>query len=99
MTSNRRISRGTIRTALGGAALCAAIATSAGCQWFNREQAQPLTADAFTAQRVEGRANPEPIDRPGQVIVGGVKPPEAEPAAPAAPEPHRARDISAAVRE
>jgi peptidyl-prolyl cis-trans isomerase C len=43
-----------------------------GC---NREAAQPLTGDAFVSKRVEGRADPEPIDTPGQVIVGGVKPP------------------------
>lgn len=45
------------------------------CGGCNREAAQPLTADAFIAKRVEGRADPEPIDTPGQVIVGGVKPP------------------------
>lgn len=50
--------------ALGGAGL--------GCS--SQEAPQPLTADAFVSRRVEGRANPEPIDQPGLVIPDGVKP-------------------------
>ena len=51
-----------------------------GC---NREAVQPLTADAFVSRRVEGRVDPQPIDNPGQVIVGGVTPPPSEPDATA----------------
>ena len=60
--------------------IAAGIAVIGGC---NHEAIQPLTADAFVSRRVEGRVDPQPIDNPGQVIVGGVKPPAAEPDATA----------------
>ncbi len=50
-----------------------ALASAAGC--WNRDNAQPLSPDAFVARRVEGRSDPAPIDTPGQVVVDGVKPP------------------------
>ena len=60
MTSKHAV-RGVIGITLTGAAL------AGGC---SRDAApQPLTADQFISQRVEGRTDPEPIDRPGQVIV------------------------------
>src|SRR5688572_23943266 len=64
-------------------ALLAAAVTVAFTVGCNREAVQPLTADAFVSRRVEGRVDPQPIDNPGQVIVGGVKPPAAEPDAAA----------------
>jgi parvulin-like peptidyl-prolyl isomerase len=80
----------------------AALATAGGCNPFAREEARPLTADAFVSQRVEGRANPEPIDQPGQVIVGGVTPPpEKESSRAGAPSANAAGNngISPAVRQ
>jgi parvulin-like peptidyl-prolyl isomerase len=67
MTS-RRVMRGVWAAALGGGALFG----GAGCS--SQDNARPLTADAFVSRRVEGRANPEPIDQPGLVIPDGVKP-------------------------
>lgn len=75
-----------------------------GCNPFAREEARPLTAEAFVQQRVEGRVDPEPIDQPGQVITEGVRPPVEDDAtsgrAALAPPPVRsANDISPAVRQ
>jgi parvulin-like peptidyl-prolyl isomerase len=82
--------------------LCGAmiLASTGGCALFNHDDVQPLTAEAFVAHRVEGRANPEPIDQPGQVIVDGVKPPTEEDAAtpPVARDTRNTNEISPAVR-
>src|SRR5687767_15677361 len=94
------------RRALACAALNAGVAGgTVGCGLFNREEARPLTADAFASRRVEGRADPEPIDRPGQVIVDGVRAPaENDDASVGGRQvdpgsPRGANEISPAVRQ
>src|SRR5918994_6451337 len=88
MTIQRVAARRVTRAALAGAVIATLGGGGAGCNLFNREEARPLTADAFVSQRVEGRVDPEPIDRPGQVIVQGVRPPvDDDPAAGRQPAP------------
>ena len=68
--STNRLKRGVAVAAIAiGGAFGAA---GGGCS--SQDDARPLTADAFVSRRVEGRANPEPIDQPGLVIPDGVKP-------------------------
>jgi hypothetical protein len=86
----------------GGLLLLSLAICGGGCNPFDREEARPLTADAFVQQRVEGRVNPEPIDQPGQVIVGGVRAPAEDENARPAPQgrPVRnANEISPTVRQ
>lgn len=64
-----RVTRGVWAMGIVAAAL-----GSAGPGCSSPEAPRPLTADAFVSRRVEGRANPEPIDQPGLVIPDGVKP-------------------------
>ena len=68
------------------------VAAMPGC--VNQDNARPLTADAFVSRRVQGRANPQPIDQPGLVITDGIKPSQYE--GSDAPE---VTAISPAVRE
>src|SRR5918994_78538 len=75
MTIQRVAARRVTRAALAGAVIATLGGGGGGCNLFNREEARPLTADAFVSQRVEGRVDPEPIDRPGQVIVQAVRTP------------------------
>jgi parvulin-like peptidyl-prolyl isomerase len=97
MSSNRV----TVRPAAAATILVGIVcAFAAGGCLFNRETPQPLTSDAFVAQRVEGRADPQPIDRPGQVIVEGVNPPAVQKAPPPGRgAPRSPNEISPAVRQ
>jgi parvulin-like peptidyl-prolyl isomerase len=96
--TNERLIRSLRVAALAGAGWIAA----GGCSWFRHEpETEALSADQFAARRVTGRADREAIDRPGQVIVEGVKPP-AEEVAPGQQPPQRVQsvnDISPAVRQ
>ena len=92
-------SRCRIRRVAALAASGLVLAGSTGC-WFQRDEARPLTADAFVSQRVEGRNDPEPIDRPGQVITEGVKPPVDETATINPPADARgSNEISPVVKD
>lgn len=78
---------------VAGAVLAGMVgAATPGC--VNQDNARPLTADAFVSRRVQGRANPQPIDQPGLVITDGIKPSQYE--GSEAPE---VTAISPAVRE
>lgn len=78
---------------VAGAVMAGALGSgAAGC--FNWNNARPLTADAFVSRRIEGRANPQPIDQPGLIIPDGVKPPVYE-----GTEPPEVTGISPSVRE
>ena len=85
-------SRCVVRAMLGVVLAASSGAATLGC--FNQDPARPLTGDAFVSRRVEGRANPQPIDQPGLVIPDGVRPPAYE--GTEAPEVTR---ISPSVRE
>jgi parvulin-like peptidyl-prolyl isomerase len=88
-----------MKTLVVAAATASLILSCGGCI-FHNEAPQPLTGDAFIAKRVQGRLDPQPIDRPGQVIVEGVNPPApAQPVPAGRNAPRSPTDISPAVRE
>jgi parvulin-like peptidyl-prolyl isomerase len=98
---NERLIRSFSAAVLAGAGLAA----TGGCSWFRHEpETQALSADQFASRRVAGRTDREAIDRPGQVIVEGVKPP-AEDVPAGQQQPAQASrvqsvdDISPAVRQ
>lgn len=73
MTS-RRVMRGVAAAMVLAGGLGAAGLGAAGLGCAGGDDARPLRADEFVSRRVEGRANPEPIDQPGLVIPDGVNP-------------------------
>jgi parvulin-like peptidyl-prolyl isomerase len=97
---------GMTRVLRAAAVAALGLCTMPGCSLFHRDaEPQPVSPDQFASHRVEGRSDRDAIDRPGQVIVEGVRPPEEDPArqqqqqAASASRVRSVNDITPAVRE